>query len=456
MRILTNERAVAPPGFNRWLIPPAVLAVHLSIGQVYALSIYNEPFTRLVGITATGPDDWTLQMLAPLFVVAISILGVTTTVGARWIEQAGPRAAMFLAACCFGGGLLVAALGTSTHQLWLLYLGYGVLGGIGLGLGYVAPVSALIRWFPDRRGMASGMAIMGFGGGAMIAIPLTRLLMDLFASPTSVGVSGTLLAMAAIYFVCMSLGALTIRVPPPSWAPEGLVAADTPQASVGAREAMRTPQFYLLWVLLCMNVTSGIELLARAPEAIMATFPGTITIAAAGGFVGLLGLFNMSGRLIWSICSDFVGRKTSYTVLLFIGALFYASVPYVGSSSVTLFVVLYVLVMSIYGGCFAMIPAYISDLFGTRELTCIHGRLLSAWSVGVICSYLIDALGGSHVSDGIFMSDVDAGVLYLPALLLLVGLVSNLLIRPVSRDHWTDPAAASDAAPTMVGKGPAA
>jgi MFS family permease len=207
---------------------------------------------------------------------------------------------------------------------------------------------------------------------------------------------------------------------------------------------MKTPQFYLLWLLLCMNVTSGIELLAHAPELILGTFAGTITMAAAAGFVGLLGLFNMAGRLLWSMASDVVGRKTTYAALLFLGVLIYASIPWIGPISVTLFVVLFVLAVSIYGGCFAMIPAYITDLFGSRDLTCIHGRLLSAWSVGVVLSFVFDRVRIDHLRDGLSLSLIEAELLYLPAVLLLVGLIGNLLIRPVSPGHFTPPTRADD------------
>jgi MFS family permease len=439
--LLDNQRAIAPPGFNRWLIPPAALAVHLCIGQVYALSIFSEPMTRVIGITATAPEDWHLRALAPLFVVAISVLGLSTTLAAGWIDRQGPRAVMFLAACCFGGGLLVAALGISTHQLWLLYLGYGGLGGIGLGLGYVAPVSTLIRWFPDKRGLASGLAIMGFGGGAMIAAPFARHLMSVFGSPTSVGIAQTFVAMGVIYFIAMSIGAFAIRVPPPGWRPEPADGNTAPplvpieQHTVDGREAVKTPQFHLLWVLLCLNVTSGIELLAHTPNKLLDAFPGAITTTAVAGFVGLLGLFNMGGRLIWSFLSDFMGRQVTYTVLLLFGALFYTGIAAIGQASVTLFVVLYVLAISIYGGCFAMIPAYISDLFGSRDLTFIHSRLLSAWSVGVILSSIISEVRVHQIGRGTPASAVDDHVLYVGGAMLLVGLLCNLLIRPVSTSH---------------------
>jgi MFS family permease len=450
MNLLANERAVAAPDFDRWLIPPAALAVHLCIGQVYALSMFNEPLTRVIGVTATAAEDWSVRAVAPLFIVAILVLGLSTTIAAGWIDRRGPRAVTFLAACCFGGGLLVAALGIFTHQLWLLYLGYGGLGGVGLGLGYVAPVSTLIRWFPDRPGLASGLAIMGFGGGAMIAAPLSRHLMDFFSSPTSAGMGETFVVLGLVYFISMSLGAFAIRVPPPGWqpmepAPES-TAADpvagrrAPQHTVDGPQATRTPQFYLLWILLCMNVTGGIELLAQAPEKILDTFPGAITTAAAAGFVGLLGLFNMGGRLVWSISSDFLGRRNTYTVLLFFGALFYAGIAAIGQTSVTLFVVLYVLAISIYGGCFAMIPAYITDLFGSRDLTYIHGRLLSAWSVGVVLSSLAGFARIHQMNLGVPSSEADDNLLYLAGLLLLIGLICNLLIRPVDVRHHASPA----------------
>jgi MFS family permease len=448
MNILASGRSIAPPDFNRWLIPPAALAVHLCIGQVYALSIFSEPMTRVVGVTAAAPDDWNLRVLTPLFVVAISVLGLSTTIAASWIDRQGPRAVMFLAACCFGGGLLVAALGIFTHQLWLLYLGYGGLGGIGLGLGYVAPVSTLIRWFPDKRGLASGLAIMGFGGGAMIAAPLSRHLMGFFSSPTSAGMGQTFVTLGIVYFIAMSIGAFTIRVPPPGWRPDKMEPADTAAAAapaalptVGGREAVRTPQFYLLWILLCLNVTSGIEMLAHTPNKLLEAFPGAITTAAAAGFVGLLGLFNMGGRLIWSFLSDFMGRQHTYTMLLFFGAVSYAGIAAIGQESVTLYVVLFVLAISIYGGCFAMIPAYISDLFGSRDLTYIHGRLLSAWSVGVILSALLNALRTHQIDRGLPASEIDDYVLYLGTAMLLVGLVCNLLIRPVSAGNQAPPTA---------------
>ena len=449
MNILANTRAIAAPKFNRWLIPPVALAVHLCIGQVYALSMFSEPLTRIIGVRAAAAEDWSLQELSPLFVVAIAVLGLSTTIGAGWIDRQGPRAVMFLAACCFGGGLLVFALGVFTHQLWMLYLGYGGLGGIGLGLGYIGPVSTLIQWFPDRRGLASGLSIMGFGGGAMIAAPLSQNLIDFFSSPTSAGVGETFVAMGVIYFVAMSIGAFSIRVPPPGWQPETAARDDAVAIPVGTehstqnivagREAMKTPQFYLLWILLCLNVTGGITLLAYASDKLIDTFPEAITTAAAAGYVGLLSLFNMGGRLIWSASSDFIGRQNTYTALLFFGVVFYMSIAAIGQTNLTLFVVLHVLAVSIYGGCFAMIPAYISDLFGSRHMTYIHARVLSAWSVGVILSSVINHMRSPQVVGGIAFSLGSAQVLYLAAGMMFVALICNLLIGPVSSRHHASP-----------------
>jgi MFS family permease len=309
-----RSRTVAQPGFNRWLVPPAALAIHLSIGQAYAFSVFNLPLAQAIGITKPADGDWKLSTLGWVFSVAIVFLGVSAALFGRWLDRVGPRLAMFASACCFSSGFLVGALGISTHQFWLLVLGYGVLGGIGLGLGYISPVSTLIRWFPDRPGMATGLAIMGFGGGAMIASPLSVALMDRFKSPTSVGVAETFVALAILYFVFMMFGVLTVRVPPEGWRPRGFVPkpagsqtlVTTAQVEVGT--AWRTPQFWLLWVVLCMNVTAGIGVLSQASAMSQEMFPGRITAAAAAGFVGLLSLANMGGRFLWSSLSDVIGR----------------------------------------------------------------------------------------------------------------------------------------------------
>lgn len=290
---LDRSHTVAKPGFSRWLVPPAALCVHLCIGQVYAFSVFNLPMTKLIGITESAPDDWKLTQLGWIFSIAIVFLGLAAAFTGTWLDRVGPRRAMFTAALCFGGGFLVSALGVHLHQLWLIYLGYGVLGGCGLGLGYISPVKTLITWFPDRPGMATGMAIMGFGGGAMIASPLSVLLMEHFSSATNVGVAGTFVTMGLIYMAFMMIGATIVRVPPQGWVPEGYVPPAEPKklvttAHVHVDEALKTPQFYLLWGVLCLNVTAGIGVLGQASAMSQEMFPGKITALAAAGFVGLL------------------------------------------------------------------------------------------------------------------------------------------------------------------------
>src|SRR5215203_5431492 len=219
--LLSRERTVAQPGFNRWLVPPAALAIHLSIGQAYAFSVFKLPLTKVLGVSEPSAADWKQTQLAWIFTIAIVFLGLSAAAFGRWLEHAGPRKSGFVAACCWSLGFLISALGVQQHRIWLLYVGYGVLGGCGLGLGYITPVSTLIKWFPDRRGMATGMAIMGFGGGAMIASPLSDRLMKLFATPDSVGVWQTFVALAGIYFAFMMVGALAYRIPPTGWKPAG-------------------------------------------------------------------------------------------------------------------------------------------------------------------------------------------------------------------------------------------
>ena len=321
LNFFAKDKSVAGPGFNRWMVPPAALAVHLCIGQAYAFSVFNGPLSKLIGIDSPAPDDWKLTTLGWIFSLAIVFLGLAAAFGGKWLEKVGPRLTMFVAACCFGGGFLISALGVSLHQIWLVYLGYGVIGGIGLGLGYVSPVSTLIKWFPDRRGMATGMAIMGFGGGAMIGAPLSVYLMDHFKTATSVGVTETFVVMGVIYFISMAIGALAIRIPPSDWKPAGWVPPVVENKMitkhhVDIEQAMKTPQFYLLWLVLCLNVTAGIGVLGQASVMIQETFKDTVSVAAAAGFVGLLSVFNMGGRFFWSSASDYLGRKRTYFLSL--------------------------------------------------------------------------------------------------------------------------------------------
>lgn len=450
MSILDRESTVAPPGFSRWLIPPAALAVHLSIGQVYAFSVFKLPLTKIIGIKQSAPGDWDQPSLAWIFSIAIAFLGISAAVFGRWVERNGPRKTMFAAACCFGGGFLVSALGVMAHQLWIIYLGYGVLGGCGLGLGYISPVSTLVKWFPDRPGMATGMAIMGFGGGAMIGSNLSLALMHAFQSATSTGVAQTFVAMGAIYFVFMLFGAWIVRVPHDDWKPAGYQPATATAhkmittANVALDRAWRTPQFWLLWVVLCFNVTAGIGILEQASPMIQEMFPaggghGGVTAAAAGGFVALLSLFNMAGRFLWSSLSDFTGRKKVYIIYLLFGAILYCLIPLTArAGSATLFVAVCVIILSMYGGGFATIPAYLKDLFGTMQVGAIHGRLLTAWSVaGILGPVLVNYLRVYFHDRGATGVSLYAPTMYLMAGLLVIGLICNLLVRPVAdRYHF--------------------
>src|SRR5262245_2139996 len=362
-KFFDRERIVANPGFNRWLVPPAALAVHLSIGQVYAFSVFKLPLTKIIGITHSVPVVWTPPWLAWIFSLAICFLGLSAAVFGRWVERVGPRKTMAVAGVCFGGGLLVSALGVTWHQLWLVYLGYGVLGGCGLGIGYITPVSALISWFPDRRGMSTGMAIMGFGGGALIAAPLSDLLLRRFATPSSTGVDATGVVMGMVYLVFLTAGAFGYRLPAEGWRPEGWspppedARALVTRHNVTPADALRTPQFWQLWIVLCFNVTAGIGVLGQASAMIQEMFKDRITPTAAAGFVGLLSLFNMSGRFGWASLSDKIGRKPTYACFFALGTVLYALVPLTGKlGSVGLFIACFCVIISMYGGGFATIP----------------------------------------------------------------------------------------------------
>jgi len=444
MGFFDRQQTVAPPGYNRWLFPPAALAVHLSIGQVYAFSVFKLPLTRIIGITKSAPGDWSQPSLAWIFSLAIFFLGLSAAVFGRWVEHVGPRKTMFAAALCFGGGFVISAFGVWWHQLWIIYLGYGVIGGCGLGLGYISPVSTLVRWFPDRPGMATGMAIMGFGGGAFIGSNLSLLLMDHFKSATSEGVGESFLAMGLTYFCFMVFGSIIARVPADDWKPAGYEPPTQSQklittANVSVDQAWRTPQFWLLWVVLCFNVTAGIGILEQASPMIQEMFPGKITAAAAGGFVALLSLFNMGGRFVWASTSDYTGRKFIYVVYLLLGAVLYCLIPFSGYTGSTLFfVAVCVIILSMYGGGFSTIPAYLKDLFGSMQVGAIHGRLLTAWSVAgilgpVLVNYIREYLKGRGTTGvGLY-----APTMYLMAGLLVIGLICNLSVRPVDKRYYS-------------------
>ena len=439
---LDRESTVAPPGFNRFLVPPAALAVHLSIGQAYAFSTFNLPLTKLIGITHSAPGDWDLKQVGWIFSIAIVFLGSSAAVFGRWVERVGPRKSMFTAALCFGSGFLLSAFGIHLHQLWLIYLGYGVLGGCGLGIGYISPVSTLIKWFPDRPGMATGMAIMGFGGGALIAAPLSVMLMEHFKTAASNGVLETFVTMGVIYFMYMMIGVYSVRVPAADWKPAGWVAPVQPKqlvtsANVAVDMAWRTPQFWLLWGVLCMNVSAGIGVIGQASPMIQEIFAGRVSPAVAASFVGLISLFNMAGRIFWASTSDYIGRRNTYMIFFLLGIVLYSSVPTLGHlGSIPLFVAAFCIILSMYGGGFATIPAYLRDMFGTYQVGAIHGRLLTAWSVaGVLGPVLVNYIRQYQIDNGVPKAQAYSITMYIMCGLLLIGFLCNFAMRPVKEKY---------------------
>ena len=446
---LDRHHSVAKPGYNRWLIPPAALAIHLCIGQIYAYSVFNKPMTQILGITSSTSEDWQLTTLGWIFSLALFTLGASAALFGKWLERVGPRKAMFASALCFSGGFFISALGVHFHQIGLVYFGHGVVGGIGLGLGYISPVSTLMKWFPDKPGMATGMAIMGFGGGAMIASPLSVALMDHFKSTTSVGVAETFLVMGGLYLLFMMFGVFTVRVPLPGWKPEGWSPNQKSAkkqmittANVDADRAIRTPQFYLLFGVLMLNVTAGIGVLGQASVMIQEMFSEVavgkkmaVSAAAAGGFVGLLSLFNMLGRLFWSSLSDIIGRKNTYNVFFLLGAIIYLSIPSIGAAgSIVFFVLCFGLIMSMYGGGFATIPAYLRDMFGTMQVGAIHGRLLLAWSAAAILGPVLINYLRAYQIESLQLPPAQAYsfTMYIMAGLLFVGFLCNMMVKPVA------------------------
>ena len=556
--LLSKERIIAPPGFNRWKVPPASIAIHLCIGSVYAWSMFNDPLRRLFGVVTSAPGDWKLPAVTPIFTLAIVFLGLSAAVGGKWLEKAGPRKVGVVAACCWGGGFMVGGVGILTHQLWLIYAGYGVIGGCGLGLGYVSPVSTLIKWFPDRRGMATGMAIMGFGGGALIATPLKQWLMSIFyKAPTllpgvtesnlvteqgiryahtaggalrevvviganeatdavregvylvgtgNVGVAPTFFVLGALYLVAMLIAAFAYRIPAPGWKPRSKRGWTQPDESasskrmitphnVHADRALITPQFYLLWIVLCFNVTAGIGVLSVAKQMMSEIFgtalPHIVTGTFAAAFVLMISVFNMGGRFFWSSMSDHVGRKNTYYIFFILGIVLYLSIPLWAHQAavapaviwLVCFYVVAMIIFSMYGGGFATIPAYLADIFGTRYVGAIHGRLLTAWSTAGVLGPMaitwlrekasVDALHklAAEVSPETFLAKFGAPIdqlhllvekktvtiaklmeiappgtidptsglynttMFLMAGLLAIALLANALVRPVKDHH---------------------
>lgn len=474
--MLSKEHIVARPGFNRWLVPPASIAIHLCIGSVYAWSIFNAPLVKEFGVVTSAADDWSLSSVVWIFSTAIVFLGLAAAIGGKWLEKVGPRAVGVLAAICWGGGFLIGSLGIASHQLWLIYLGYGAIGGIGLGLAYVSPVSTLIRWFPDRRGMATGMAIMGFGGGAMIGAPLKTYLLSVFyeapqylgkvadvnlitesgrrfaevagerlevvvataadmaktpiAGPEGVYVVGTgstgvgsvFLTLGIGYFIVMMIAAFSYRVPAPGWKPEGWTAPTSDASAkrmitddhVHIDQALKTPQFYRLWLVLCLNVTAGIGVIGVAKtmmtEIFGSTLPGVVDASFAATYVLMISVFNMCGRFFWASLSDYIGRKNTYHCFFVLGMILYLSIPFVAdqvsANPAVMWLVLFygatMIIFTMYGGGFATIPAYLADVFGTLHVGGIHGRLLTAWSTaGVLGPFAITYLRQQSLENAI-------------------------------------------------------
>ncbi|EYR82125.1 MFS transporter [Shinella sp. SUS2] len=472
--ILDRERIIAKPGFNRWLVPPAALAIHLCIGMAYGFSVFWLPLSKAIPVTDPACADlnlvsalfttscnWRVADLGWIYTLFFVLLGCSAAIWGGWLERVGPRKAGFVSACCWCGGIVVAALGVMSHQLWLMWLGAGVIGGIGLGLGYISPVSTLIKWFPDRRGMATGMAIMGFGGGAMIGAPLANLLMNTFKTDVTAGVWQTFLVMAAIYFCFMMGGAFGYRIPPAGWRPEGW----TPPASkstmittkhVHLRDAHKTTQFWLIWLVLCLNVSAGIGVIGMASPMLQEIFGGRLigqpelsfgqldteqkaAIAAiAAGFTGLLSLFNIGGRFVWASLSDKIGRKNTYYTFFILGIVLYALAPTLADmGSKALFVLAFGIILSMYGGGFATVPAYLADIFGTQFVGAIHGRLLTAWATaGIVGPVVVNYIREAQIAAGVEPGPaLYTGTMYILAGMLALGLIANLFVRPLA-DKW--------------------
>jgi len=502
---LSKERTIAGPGYNRWLLPPAALAIHLCIGMAYGFSVFWLPLSKLLPgaplcskdpsaasnfwmqlvNSLTGSDthsvryvvtkalfgglgemtlstcNWDVSALGWIFTLFFVVLGCAAALWGGWLEHVGPRKAGVVAAICWAGGMALSTIGVATHQLWMVILFLGVMGGVGLGLGYISPVSTLIKWFPDRRGMATGMAIMGFGGGAMIGSPLAAKLMAAFNTDGTNGVQTTLLVMAVIYFVFMMGGAFGYRVPAAGWKPEGWTppAADgntmITRGHVHVKRVWGIPQFWLVWLVLCMNVSAGIGVIGLASPMLQEIFGGhligldtkfadlskadlTRIAGLAAGFAALISLFNIGGRFFWASISDKIGRKMTYVVFFVLGGLLYASLPSSAASlNKGLFVGAVCIILSMYGGGFSTVPAYLSDLFGTQMVGAIHGRLLTAWSTaGILGPVVVNYMRDYQLSLGIPREQVYNQTMYILVGFLVVGLVLNLMIRPVNQKYF--------------------
>jgi MFS family permease len=469
--ILDREHTIAKAGFNRWLVPPAALCIHLCIGMAYGFSVFWLPLSRAIGLTASKacPDislwqelftttcDWKVASMGWTFTLFFVVLGVSAAIWGGWLERVGPRKAGVVAALCWSGGLIIGAFGVYVHQLWLMWLGAGIIGGVGLGLGYISPVSTLIKWFPDHRGMATGFAIAGFGGGAMIGAPLANLLINYFKTPTSVGVWETFTTMGVIYFVFMMIGAFAYRVTPAGWQPDGWTPPSEKKSMITEHHvhldnAHKTPQFWLIWGVLCLNVSAGIGVIGMASPMLQEIFAGKLiglpdlgfnalsatqkaTIAGiAAGFAGLLSLFNIGGRVFWASLSDYVGRKNTYFCFFLLGIALYALAPtFANMGSKALFVLAFAVILSMYGGGFATVPAYLADMFGTQFVGAIHGRLLTAWSTaGIIGPVVVNYIREFQLAAGVPRDKLYDSTMYILCAMLIGGLICNYLVKPVN------------------------
>lgn len=472
-RFIAKPRIIAKPGFNRWLVPPAALAVHLCIGMAYGFSVYWLPMSQLIGGSAplqcpvdmsfwqqlvTRQCDWKISLLGWTYTLFFVFLGCSAALWGSWLEKVGPRLVSFVATLCWCGGLVLASAAIYFHQLWLLWLGAGVIGGIGLGLGYISPVSTLLRWFPDKRGMAAGMAIMGFGGGALVGAPLANWLINFFADGQGSGVWQSILALAVIYALFMLCGTFGYRLPPMGWHPVGAKAQQAiskqPTVQVHVSVAWRTPQFWLLWLVLWLNVTAGIGILGMASPMLQEIFAGKLLsldlgwqelnteqlkriATMAAGFTGLLSLFNILGRFFWASVSDMCGRKATFALIFFLGTLLYGTLPLINHGGyVAFFVCALCVIISMYGGGFATIPAYLADVFGSQMVGAIHGRLLTAWSAaGISGPVLVNYLREYQLAQGVEPARIyDITLLALTGL-LIIGFICNQLVRPIPQKY---------------------
>ena len=404
---------------NRWLIPVAAVAIHICIGSVYAWSTFNRP------IKALFPNDpsW-FSPPYTTFSTALVLLGLSAAFGGPWVERRGPRVAAMAAGILFGAGLILGGIGLALKQSWLVFLGMGVVGGMGCGIGYIAPVSTLVKWFPDRRGMATGMAIMGFGGGAFLAGYLNVQFM------AALGVAKTLMALGAAYFLIMMAGAAIIRRPPPGWKPEGFTAP----TNLTRNDALRTPQFYLLWGILFINVSAGIGILAQASPMMQDLFQKTAVEAA--GVVSLISLFNAGGRFFWASCSDYIGRRNTYLVFFVAQVILFLTIPGLAASgNWVFFQAALFMVFTMYGGGFATIPAFLADMFGAENVGAIHGALLTAWSLAAIVGPVIitelSSRAKAALAPGASKIHIYDQPLQVLAAFLAVGFVLTILVRPL-------------------------